>query len=545
MAGFKLVLLCLAACLWHVDAFATPAPLLSPRPAPRWRLHWKQTVKMEQGAGKQQLPAPVAKVSPASTWLKKKLLSGAALVLVSIFSPPSARGSSCTFGSDRVSSPAEDTHELARRDVSLAWTVPRVECKLVYDDAPFIFQVERQKAARNLEDPKAKRDPETELMGTAIVAGASCALVTVVVRNEPNVTAGKLLGFMKQDNVTAEKLLDWGESSHSARQLLRGVISLANLPGEVVKQVLRPFPLSFSPAVSAAASGFMKQVPSSVTSFTAPGKRSNRENTKIDAVLDKPAAVAPYSSGAEAYHARHWRDFQSSSATVAPAAPQEAPKLKQKPKPKGFAPTPAAKEAPKSKPKPVQQPRSDDITVAQAENMFKTFDAFLNKTVSAEALKPADKKEAPKSAAKEAPKSKLEQVQQPRIDDITEAKAENMFKTFDAFLNQAGKAATDAAEVAMPILQKVASDAGATAAAVAAQVQADRPLERGMDMLQELTADWREQGEETNVDLNPGLTKYNICLYVCMYVYMYMCVCVYILYACMHVCMYVCMYIYI
>ena len=492
MAGFKLVLLCLAACLWHVDAFATPAPLLSPRPAPRWRLHWKQTVKMEQGAGKQQLPAPVAKVSPASTWLKKKLLSGAALVLVSIFSPPSARGSSCTFGSDRVSSPAEDTHELARRDVSLAWTVPRVECKLVYDDAPFIFQVERQKAARNLEDPKAKRDPETELMGTAIVAGASCALVTVVVRNEPNVTAGKLLGFMKQDNVTAEKLLDWGESSHSARQLLRGVISLANLPGEVVKQVLRPFPLSFSPAVSAAASGFMKQVPSSVTSFTAPGKRSNRENTKIDAVLDKPAAVAPYSSGAEAYHARHWRDFQSSSATVAPAAPQEAPKLKQKPKPKGFAPTPAAKEAPKSKPKQVQQPRSDDITVAQAENMFKTFDAFLN---------------------------------------------------------QAGKAATDAAEVAMPILQKVASDAGATAAAVAAQVQADRPLERGMDMLQELTADWREQGEETNVDLNPGLTKYNICMYVCMYlcmyVYMYMCVCVYILYACMHVCMYVCMYIYI
>jgi hypothetical protein len=367
-----------------------------------------------------------------------------------------------------------------------------VECKLVYDDAPFIFQVERQKAARNLEDPKAKRDPETELMGTAIVAGASCALVTVVVRNEPNVTAGKLLGFMKQDNVTAEKLLDWGESSHSARQLLRGVISLANLPGEVVKQVLRPFPLSFSPAVSAAASGFMKQVPSSVTSFTAPGKRSNRENTKIDAVLDKPAAVAPYSSGAEAYHARHWRDFQSSSATVAPAAPQEAPKLKQKPKPKGFAPTPAAKEAPKSKPKQVQQPRSDDITVAQAENMFKTFDAFLN---------------------------------------------------------QAGKAATDDAEVAMPILQKVASDAGATAAAVAAQVQADRPLERGMDMLQELTADWREQGEETNVDLNPGLTKYNICMYVCMYlcmyVYMYMCVCVYILYACMHVCMYVCMYIYI
>jgi hypothetical protein len=66
----------------------------------------------------------------------------------------------------------------------------------------------------------------------------------------------------------------------------------------------------------------MKQVPSSVTSFTAPGKRSNRENTKIDAVLDKPAAVAPYSSGAEAYHARHWKE--SSSDPVAAAAAKAA-----------------------------------------------------------------------------------------------------------------------------------------------------------------------------------------------------------------------------
>ena len=167
---------------------------------------------MEQCAGTQQLQAAVAKVRPASTWLKKKLLSGTALVLVSLFSPPSARGASCTFWSDRVSSPPEDTHELARRDASLAWTVPRVECKLVSDDAPFIFRVERQKAVRNQEDPKTKRDPEQELMGTAIVAGASCALVTVVVRNEPNVTAGKLLGFIKQDAVTAEKLLDWGKT---------------------------------------------------------------------------------------------------------------------------------------------------------------------------------------------------------------------------------------------------------------------------------------------------------------------------------------------
>jgi hypothetical protein len=50
--------------------------------------------------------------------------------------------------------------------------------------------------------------------------------------------------------------LYWGGSSlGSARQLVRGVISpMSNFPREVVKQVLRPLPLNFSPAVSTAAS---------------------------------------------------------------------------------------------------------------------------------------------------------------------------------------------------------------------------------------------------------------------------------------------------
>ena len=46
--------------------------------------------------------------------------------------------------------------------------------------------------------------------------------------------------------------LYWGQSSlGSARQLVRGVISpMANLPREVVKQVLRPLPLNFSPVAA-------------------------------------------------------------------------------------------------------------------------------------------------------------------------------------------------------------------------------------------------------------------------------------------------------
>ena len=70
-----------------------------------------------------------------------------------------------------------------------------------------------------------------------------------------------------------------------------------------------------------------------------PALRSMKMQEQGSAVLDKPAAaVAPDSSGADAYHARHWKDFQSSAvapaASVAPVAKKEAPT----PTPKATAP---------------------------------------------------------------------------------------------------------------------------------------------------------------------------------------------------------------
>ena len=80
-----------------------------------------------------------------------------------------------------------------------------------------------------------------------------------------------------------------------------------------------------------------------------PALRSMKMQEQGSAVLDKPAVtVAPDSSGAEAYHARHWKDFQSSSAAVAPAASvapeakKEAPKNAPTPTPKATAPAPKA-----------------------------------------------------------------------------------------------------------------------------------------------------------------------------------------------------------
>jgi len=74
-----------------------------------------------------------------------------------------------------------------------------------------------------------------------------------------------------------------------------------------------------------------------------PALRSMKMQEQGSAVLDKPA-VAVDSSGAEAYHARHWKDFQSSSAAVAPEAKKEAkkeaPKETTTPTPKATAPAP-------------------------------------------------------------------------------------------------------------------------------------------------------------------------------------------------------------
>jgi hypothetical protein len=76
-----------------------------------------------------------------------------------------------------------------------------------------------------------------------------------------------------------------------------------------------------------------------------PALRSMKMQEQGSAVLDKPvAAAAPDSSGADAYHARHWKDFQSSSAAVTPAA-SVAPVAKKEaptPTPKATAPAPKA-----------------------------------------------------------------------------------------------------------------------------------------------------------------------------------------------------------
>ena len=53
--------------------------------------------------------------------------------------------------------------------------------------------------------------------------------------------------------------------------------------------------------------------------------------------------MQPDSSGAEAYHARHWKDFQSSSAAVAPAASVAPVAKKEAPTPTPKATAPALK----------------------------------------------------------------------------------------------------------------------------------------------------------------------------------------------------------
>ena len=75
-----------------------------------------------------------------------------------------------------------------------------------------------------------------------------------------------------------------------------------------------------------------------------PALRSMKMQEQGSAVLDKPAAaVAPDSSGADAYHARHWKDFQSSSAAVAPAASVAPVAKKEAPTPTPKATAPALK----------------------------------------------------------------------------------------------------------------------------------------------------------------------------------------------------------
>ena len=87
-----------------------------------------------------------------------------------------------------------------------------------------------------------------------------------------------------------------------------------------------------------------------------PALRSMKMQEQGSAVLDKPAAaVAPDSSGADAYHARHWKDFQSSSAAVAPAAPAEL-----------------ARESPPPFHRPHQRSTKIGIHTTYFENLLKT-----------------------------------------------------------------------------------------------------------------------------------------------------------------------------
>ena len=216
MVRFKVFLLCLAAaCLCQADAFAVPAPLLSTllAPGPRWRLGSKSHISVEMGgrhhgAGARARSADVSTVRPASAWLKEKLLSGAALLFVSFGAPPPASAASAQalrdvhVNMEHAQSPAEDRYKAGMRAASLAWTPPRVECKMVSEDAPWIFRVEHHHVAKRLEDPKPKRGPQTELMGAATATGASCgALVTAFIARNDNATASNLLGFITHGQV--------------------------------------------------------------------------------------------------------------------------------------------------------------------------------------------------------------------------------------------------------------------------------------------------------------------------------------------------------